>query len=431
MTEPLKLLTARMDIPGMREIATAEKNGAYGALKKGISMGAEAVLGAMKEANLRGRGGAGFPAGVKWTFLPKVVDGAKYMVCNADESEPGTFKDRLIIEKDPHLLLEGLILGGFAVGATGCFLYIRGEMPEGAQILQKAIDEAYEKGFLGKNILDSGWDYDIWLYRGAGAYICGEETALMDSIEGKRGHPRIKPPFPAGYGVYGVPSNINNVETFANVPIIIDKGADFWKAIGPEKSPGPRLVGLCGHIKNPGVYELPMGIPLREAIEKFGGGTVTGRPIKAVIPGGSSVPVLTEDELDVAMDFDSMAAAGTMLGSGGVIVMDDTVCMVRALMNLEEFYAHESCGQCTPCREGVDWMMRILRRIENGKGQPDDLAQLSNLCDSIAGNTICPLGDAAVMPCESFLKKFKEEFEYHITEKRCMVDPKGMTTVFA
>jgi NADH-quinone oxidoreductase subunit F len=432
MAEPLKILTDNIGKKRSTEIDAVMQHGAYEALINAMSrMTPEQVLSEVKAANLKGRGGAGFPAGIKWSFLPKGKDKIKYLVCNADESEPGTFKDRLLIENDPHKILEGMILAGYATQSAGGFIYIRGEMPYGAKILQKAISQAYDRHFLGKNIMGSGLDFDIWLVRGAGAYICGEETALMNSIEGKRGEPRIKPPFPAGYGVYGSPSNINNVETFANVPSIVAKGGEWYASIGSKDTPGTRLFGLSGHIKTPGLYELPSTVTLRELIYDFGGGILGDRKLKAVIPGGSSVPVLKADQIDVAMDAEGMKTVGSMAGSGGVIVMNDSVCMVKALQNLMQFYAHESCGQCTPCREGTHWLKLIVESIEKGDGRPGDCGKILSIAKNIMGRTICPLGDAAAMPAESFIKQFREEFEFHIREKRCLPETQRMTTIFS
>jgi len=428
MAETLKILTRNVGKPNSTNIDTYMGSGGYEPLMKALhKMTPEQTLAEVKAADLKGRGGAGFPAGLKWSFLPKGKDTLKYLVCNADESEPGTFKDRLLIENDPHAILEGIIIAGWATQASGCFFYIRGEMPLGARIFQRAVDQAYAKGFLGKNILGSGFDFDVWVSRGAGAYICGEETALMNSLEGKRGEPRLKPPFPAGYGVYGVPSNINNVETYANVPLILKNGADWYKTIGSPSSPGTRLFGVSGHVKRPGVYELPGGTPLREIIYEHAGGILGDRPLKAVIPGGSSVPVLRADQIDVPMDPDGLKTVGTMVGSAGVIVMNDSVCMVRALLNLMQFYAHESCGQCTPCREGTHWLKLIVERIEAGGGKPGDCDLILDVSGNIMGRTICPLGDAAAMPAISFVKQFRDEFEAHIEAGRCPLHGTRMT----
>jgi NADH-quinone oxidoreductase subunit F len=377
----------------------------------------------VKKSGLRGRGGAGFPTGLKWSFMPKQKSKPHYMLVNADESEPGTFKDRLLIEKDPHLVIEGSLISSFAIHADICFIYIRGEFVRPAEILQKAVDEAYAKGYAGKNIMGSGWDCELIVHRGAGAYICGEETALMSSIEGGRGYPRVKPPFPAQYGVWGNPSTINNVETLACVPSILERGGAWFAGIGPDaKNSGPKLYALSGHVKRPGVYEAPMGLPLMELINDLGGGMLhDDRPLKACIPGGSSVPVLTADECNVNLDFDSLMKIGSALGSAGVMVMDNSTCMVNALLRVAHFYSHESCGQCTPCRQGTGWMELILDRIENGKGRPEDLDLLVNIADNVEGNTICALGDAAAWPVQSFVKKFRDEFQAHIDAGKCVL----------
>ncbi|RMH87425.1 MAG: NADH oxidoreductase (quinone) subunit F [Calditrichaeota bacterium] len=406
-----KVLTRDMNPPESRKIDYYEKVGGYQAWRKVLKeMTPEEVIEVVKASNLRGRGGAGFPTGVKWGFVPKDTSKPHYMLVNADESEPGTFKDRLLMDNMPHSTLEGAMIGSYAIRANTCYIYIRGEFVKEARILEAAIAEAYQKGYLGKNILGSGYDLDMYVHRGAGAYICGEETGLIESLEGKRGWPRIKPPFPAIEGVFRCPTIVNNVETLACVPYIITRGADWFKAIGPEGSPGPKLFCVSGHVKKPGVYELPMGIPLRELIYEHAGGILNDKKLKAVIPGGSSVPVLTAEEIDVNMDFDSLAKIGSMLGSAGVIVMDEDTDMVNALLNISHFYRHESCGQCTPCREGTTWAWLLLKRIHAGEGTRKDL----QLLEEIAGGlyrTICPLGDAAAMPIESFLKKFRHEFE--------------------
>ena len=432
MAGELKVLTANLGMKGSTEIDAVMRRGAYEALIKAMTrMTPDQVLGEVKAANLKGRGGAGFPAGLKSSFLPKGKGKTRYLVCNADESEPGTFKDRLLIENDPHKVLEGIIIAGYATQSAGCFIYIRGEMPQGARILQRAVNQAYDRHFLGRNILGSGLDFDIWLVRGAGAYICGEETALMNSIEGKRGEPRIKPPFPAGYGVYGRPSNINNVETYANVPAIIEKGADWYNSVGSRDTPGTRLFGVCGHVKKPGLFELPSTVTLRELIYTHAGGILGDKKLKAVIPGGSSVPVLRAEQIDSAMDSSGMKVVGSMPGSGGVIVMNESVCMVKALLNLMRFYAHESCGQCTPCREGTHWLELIVSAIERGEGREGDTEKILSLSRNILGRTICPLGDAAAMPAESFVRQFRDEFEFHIKEKRCLPETMRMTTIYS
>ena len=386
-------------------------------------MSPEKLIEEVKASGLRGRGGAGFPTGMKWGFVPKESPKPKYVICNADESEPGTFKDRLLIEKDPHAVIEGTILAAYAIQSHTAFIYIRGELVFGSKVLQGAIDEAAQAGYLGKNILGSGYDLELILHRGAGAYICGEETGLLSSLEGGRGWPKVKPPFPATHGLFGCPTVVNNVETLATLPWIIDQGAARYAAIGTEKSKGTKLFSVSGHIRKPGVYEVEMGYPFKRFLEEDCGGVPDGRKLKGVIPGGSSMPVLRADELEpVRMDYESMQAAGSMLGSGGVIVMDDSTCMVQAAWNVARFYAHESCGQCTPCREGCHWMEKIFRRIESGEGEKGDLDLVLNISGNITGNTICPFGDAAAWPAAAFIKKYRAEFEAHITQKRCTVN---------
>jgi NADH-quinone oxidoreductase subunit F len=344
------------------------------------------------------------------------------MVCNADESEPGTFKDRLLIEKDPHAIIEGTLIAAYAIQSHTAFIYIRGELAFGAGVLERAVEEATQAGYIGKNILGSGYDVDVIVHRGAGAYICGEETALLSSLEGGRGWPKVKPPFPATHGLFGCPTVVNNVETLAALPWIIAHGASAYAAMGTEKSKGTKLFSISGHIRKPGVYELEMGYPLLRFLEEDCGGVPNGRKLKGVIPGGGSMPVLRPDELEkVNLDYESVQAAGSLLGSGGVIVMDDTTCMVRAAWNLARFFAHESCGQCSPCREGCHWMEKIFHRIEQGEGRKGDLELILNVSGNIMGNTICPFGDAAAMPAAAFIKKYRDEFEAHIEQKRCTV----------
>jgi NADH-quinone oxidoreductase subunit F len=417
-----RILTKNMHVENLQRIEIYESVGGYRALSKALrEYKPDEITDIVKRSGLRGRGGAGFPTGMKWGFVPKGTGKPIYLCVNADESEPGTFKDRLIIEKDPHQLLEGTIISAYALGCHQAFIYIRGEFVYGAQILNKAIDEAYGKGYLGKNILGSGFDLDLMVHRGAGAYICGEETALLESIEGRRGHPRLKPPFPAVVGLYGSPTVINNVETLANISHIINNGAEWYAAIGVERNAGTRLFGVSGHVMQRGVFELPMGTPLRELIYQHCGGMRNGRKLKAIVPGGSSVPVLTADQVDVPLDFDSVAKAGSMLGSAGVIVMDDSTCMVKAALRISQFYAEESCGQCTQCREGTEWVHRILTRLEKGAGRRGDLELLLDICANMKGKTICPLSDAAAMPIESYIQKFYDEFAAHIQEQRCVV----------
>ncbi|TFB13321.1 NADH-quinone oxidoreductase subunit NuoF [Candidatus Marinimicrobia bacterium MT.SAG.4] len=416
-----KILTKNIETENSHRIGVYMESGGYEAWKKVLKeMSPEEVTDIVKESGLRGRGGAGFPAGLKWSFVPK-VDKPKYLVCNADESEPGTFKDRLLLEKDPHMMLEGIVIASYAIKANTAFVYIRGEFANQTVLLLEAIQEMKEKGLLGKNILSSGYDLEILVTRGAGAYICGEETALLTSLEGKRGYPKIKPPFPAVEGYLRSPTIVNNVETLCCVPHIINNGTDWFKSIGTEKSSGPKLYCVSGHVRNPGVFELPMGVPLKELIFDHAGGILHNRKLKAVIPGGSSTPVLTESEIDINMDFDSVAAAGSMLGSAGIIVMDENTDMVDACYNLSKFYAHETCGQCTPCREGVPWMKMILGRITNGKGRNRDINLLLDICKSIEKRTICPFGDAAVAPVKSYIEKFREEFDYYIEHKKSMI----------
>lgn len=415
-----KILFNNVENPSQHAIETCLKNGGYESLKKALSMTSDGIIEEVKSSGIRGRGGAGFPTGLKWSFIPKESTNAKYVCCNADEGEPGTFKDRVIIDNDPHLLIEGIIIAGYAIGAKSGYIYIRGEFAFGAERLEKAIEEAYANGFLGKNIQGKGFDFDLYVHRGAGAYICGEETALIDSIEGKRGMPRIKPPFPAISGLYNGPTIVNNVETLACMPFIIGKGGEAFAKIGPEKSPGMKIFNVSGHVERPGSYEAPMGTPLREMIYEYAGGIKDGKKLKAVIPGGASTPVLLPEEIDVNLDFDSVAAIGSMMGSGAIIVMDETACIVKSASILAQFFAHESCGKCTPCREGCTWMYHIIRDIEAGKGKEGDVDLLDSVAQNIFGNTFCPLGDGASMMIRGAIKKFRDEFEYHIENKKCL-----------
>ncbi|MEJ2309596.1 MAG: NADH-quinone oxidoreductase subunit NuoF [Gammaproteobacteria bacterium] len=381
----------------------------------------EEIIEQVKISNLRGRGGAGFPTGLKWSFIKRTTPGEKYVVCNSDEGEPGTFKDRDILRYNPHQLIEGMIICGYVIGGVAGYNYIRGEFIEPWQRFESALEEAREAGYLGNNILGSGWDFDLHTHLGAGAYICGEETALLESIEGKKGQPRFKPPFPAQFGLFGKPTVINNTESFASVPMILSEGGEWFRDIGVENSGGPKLFSVSGNVNRPGNYEVPLGTPFSELLE-MAGGMRDGRKLKAVIPGGSSAPVIPGDVMmDVNMDYDSIQHAGSMLGSGAVIIMDDTNCMVRVLDRISYFYYEESCGQCTPCREGTGWMHRVIHRIETGKGRPEDLDLLDDVAAKIAGRTICALGDAAAMPVASFIKHFRDEFQYHIDHKKCMV----------
>ena len=416
-----KILLKNVDKPDSYRLDNYLINAGYTGIKAALKLEPDSIIQIMKDSGLRGRGGAGFSTGLKWSFIPKDPTLPRYLMCNADESEPGTFKDRLIIEKDPHLLLEGIMIASYAIGAAVGYIYIRGEYEFGAKRLEKAIEEAYAEGYLGRNIFDSDFSLDLYLHRGAGAYICGEETALLESIEGFRAQPRIRPPFPAVAGLYHSPTVINNVETLACLPSILERGPEWFAAIGPEKSPGPKLFAVSGHVKSPGVYELPMGLTIRELIFDHCGGMRSERPIKAVIPGGASAPMLSARDLDTPMDFESLAAKGTMLGSAGVVVMDESTCMVKTAYVINRFFSHESCGKCTPCRDGTPWMTQILERIESGRGREGDVELLESLCTGIFGRCFCALGDAAVMALRGALKHFREEFSYHITDKKCMV----------
>jgi NADH-quinone oxidoreductase subunit F len=375
----------------------------------------------VKKSGLRGRGGAGFPTGLKWSFINRAAPGDKYIVCNSDEGEPGTFKDRDITRYNPHALIEGMIIAGYTIGAVAGYNYLRGEFWEPYERFEEALEEARAAGLLGKNILGTDFSYDIHTHLGAGAYICGEETALLESIEGKKGQPRFKPPFPAMFGLYGRPTVINNTETLASIPDIVRQGPDWFREIGVENSGGPKLFSISGNVARPGNYEIPMGTPFAELLE-MAGGMRDGRPIKAVIPGGSSAPVLPGDVMmDLTMDYQSIQNAGSMLGSGAVIVMDDSNCMVKILERISYFYYEESCGQCTPCREGTGWMHRVVKRIEHGQGRMEDLDLLDDVAQKIMGKTICALGDAAALPVASFVKHFRDEFAYHVEHKKCMV----------
>jgi NADH-quinone oxidoreductase subunit F len=395
--------------------------GGYSAARKALlSMTPAQIIDEVTRANLRGLGGAGFPTARKWSFIPKGSPKPKYLVVNGDEGEPGTFKDRYILERDPHALIEGMIVAAYAIGSHKAYVYIRGEYFRSAQRFGRAVEEAYANGWLGKNIQGSGFDLDVVIHRGAGAYICGEETALLTSLEGGKGFPKIKPPFPAVSGLFQCPTIVNNVETLACLPYILREGAEHFASIGTPKQGGTRLFSVCGHVNRPGLYEAPVSVTLRELIEKYGQGVRDGRKLKAVIPGGISAKVLTADEIDVRMDFDSLMAAGTMAGSGGVIVMDETTCMVEALQSAAKFFAHESCGQCSPCREGTGWVYRIMRRISEGRGRLQDLDDLLAIARDMEGKTICVFADAAAWPVQSYITKFRAEFEEHIRTGRCV-----------
>jgi len=411
-----------LDRPWLLE--TYQKEGGYEALAKIFkeNITPEQIIEEVKASGLRGRGGAGFPTGLKWSFINRASTIDKYVVCNSDEGEPGTCKDRDILRYNPHALIEGMIIAGYAIGARAGYNYIRGEFWEPYERFEQAIEEARKAGFLGKDIMGSGFDFDLYSHLGGGAYICGEETALLESIEGKKGQPRFKPPFPAMFGLYGKPTIINNTETLASVPQIMTSGGEWFKNLGVENSGGSKLFSVSGNVNKPGNFEVPMGTPFSELLE-MAGGVTEGRKLKAVIPGGSSAPVIPGAQMmDLNMDYDSIAGAGSMLGSGAVIIMDDSNCMVKVLERMSYFYYEESCGQCTPCREGTGWLYRVVSRIENGKGQNSDLDLLDDVADKIAGKTICALGDAAAMPVSGMLKHFRDEFQYHIDHKKCMVN---------
>ncbi len=410
----MKILTHNMLLPGYTgSLADYERAGGYQALRKILGKVPPAeVTETVKKSGLRGRGGAGFPTGIKWGFLPKDYQGPKYLCCNADESEPGTFKDRQLIERDPHQMIEGMLIACYAIGAETAYIYIRGEFVLGSQILDRALAEARSAGYVGRDILGTDSSIDIWVHRGAGAYICGEETALLESLEGKRGLPRVKPPFPATHGLYNKPTVVNNVETLANLPHILNRGAEWFAAIGsPPKSSGTRIFCVSGHVKRPGNFEVPMGTTLRELIFEHARGMRSDKPLKAIIPGGASAPFFTPEHLEVKLDFESVAQAGSMLGSGGVTVMEEGTSMVWAALRLMEFFYHESCGKCTPCREGSSWLVQTMRRIIDGRGQKSDLETLVELCQNIAGRTVCAFGDAEVSPIMSTLKYWRHEYE--------------------
>jgi len=409
------VLTNRFKTKDSHTLKVYEETGGYKTLDKIFSMKPDDVIEEVKNSGIRGRGGAGFPAGLKWSFIPKETDKPKYLCVNADESEPGTYKDRYLMEEDPHQMIEGIIICCYAIQSHHAYIYIRGEFDLSYKRIQAAMDEAYQKGYLGKNIFGKGYDLEVVIHRGAGAYICGEETALLESLEGKRGYPRIKPPFPAIVGLFGCPTVVNNVETICALPFIINQGADAYRNFGTEKSAGTKLFSVSGHVNKPGCYEVPMGYPLRDLLEKECGGISGTGKLKAVIPGGSSMPILTAEEaMKVNLDYESMVEAGSMLGSGGVIVMDDSVDMLWALKNLGKFYAHESCGQCTPCREGTGWIFQILDRMYREGGTQEDLNLMDEISDNMVGKTICVLADSIAMPVQSYLKKFPEDFKRHL-----------------
>ena len=428
-----KVLLARVGKENSRAIRGYMDDGGYKALRTVLtgSWSPEKLTDEVKKSGLRGRGGAGFPTGVKWGFVPKDTKGKPvYLLCNADESEPGTFKDRLLMEQDPHQVIEGCILSAYALKCRTAYIYIRGEFYLGARVLDAALEEARREGLLGENILGSGYSLDLWVHRGAGAYICGEETGLIESLEGKRGQPRIKPPFPAVSGVFAAPTIVNNVETLACVVHIVNRGAEWFSKIGRnEKNTGPKLYCLSGAVNRPGVYEAPMGLQMKDLIygDAYGKGMKNGRKVKAVIPGGASAAMLTPEEIeDCPLDFDGLAAKKSMLGSAAIIVMNEDTCIVNAAQNLSKFFAHESCGQCTPCREGTPWLHKVLTRIEAGEGRPEDIELLERISNQMGnGMTICVFSDAAIAPVLSSIAKFRDEYRHHVTEKRCLVGPRA------
>jgi NADH-quinone oxidoreductase subunit F len=419
-----RIVTANFDVLGIDQLDVYREHGGYDALAKALtSFEPDQLAEEVKQSGLRGRGGAGFATGVKWGFLPKESAKPRYLCVNADESEPGTFKDRMIMEVSPHLVVEGTAIAAYATKVHHAFIYVRGELPLAYNQVTRAVREAYAAGLLGKNILGSSYDLDVTVHPGAGAYICGEESALLESLEGKRGYPRLKPPFPALVGLYGGPTVINNLETVATLPAVVRLGAQTYAAYGTERSKGTRIYCLSGHVNRPGNYELPLGTPLRTLVEDFGGGVWHGKRLKAVIPGGSSTPFLTPAQLDTPMDFEAMAAAGTMLGSAGVIVFDEDTCIAGAVLRMTEFYRDESCGKCTPCREGTFWLVELLERLEAGHGKVSDIDLLNDICDNIAGKSFCPLGDAATSCILSSIKLWRDEYIYHVTHGRCQVGP--------
>ena len=420
------VLSAHWDEPDSFTIAAYKRHGGYGALAKALKSTPDEVIALIKDSGLRGRGGAGFPTGNKWSFIPQGDNKAHYLVVNADESEPGTCKDMPLLLANPHSLIEGIIIGSYAIRANHSFIYLRGEVVHVFRRVQKAIDDAYAAGLLGKNILGSGFDLELTLHAGAGAYICGEETALLDSLEGFRGQPRLRPPFPAIAGLYAMPTVVNNVESIASVPSIIEHGVEWFQAMGTEKSKGYTLYSLSGHVANPGQFEAPLGITLRQILE-LAGGIRSGHQLKFWTPGGSSTPMFTAEHLDVPLDYEGVSAAGSMLGTKALQIFDETTCVVRATLRWVEFYKHESCGKCTPCREGTWWLVQIMKDLEAGKGTEADLEKLLDLCDNIAGRSFCALADGAVSPIISSLKYFRAEYIQHLTEGGCPFDPVAST----
>ena len=412
------VVSARFDFENSASIDTYLAHDGYVAIKKALEMTPEAIIELLKASGLRGRGGAGFPTGMKWSFVPRNTGKPTYVVCNSDESEPGTCKDRLLMQNDPHQLIEGMLIGGWTIRSNKGYIFIRGEYRYLIEIVDRALEEAYAHGFLGKNILGSGWDFDLYTHSGAGAYECGEESALLESLEGKRGVPRLKPPFPAVVGAFQSPTILNNTETFSSIPPIFRGGAEWYAGLGSPKNGGTRLMCVSGHVNKPGVYEMPMGFPLMRLIDEVCGGVRNGKKLKAVIPGGSSSPCLKADECDIALDFDSLAKAKTMAGSGGIVVLDEDTDIVAVALRTIKFYAHESCGWCIPCREGTTWLKKVLTRFHDGGGLQSDIDLIGELATNMLGRTFCPLGDAAAMPTGAFVAKFRDEFEARLQQTR-------------
>ncbi len=410
----VKIVSYRFDLPNSTSIDTYLANDGYAAIQKALGMTGAAIIDELKASSLRGRGGAGFPTGMKWSFVPTNTGKPSYIICNSDESEPGTCKDRLLMENDPHQMIEGMMIAGWTVKSNKGYIFIRGEYRYLIEIVDRALAEAYARGYLGKNILGSGWDFDVYTHTGAGAYECGEESALLESLEGKRGIPRLKPPFPAVVGAFQSPTILNNCETFSAVPWIIRNGGPAFAELGTPKNGGTRLMCVSGHVNKPGVFELPLGFPLMRLINDVCGGMRNGKKLKAVIPGGSSSPVLKAEECDIPLDFDSLAKAKTMAGSGGILVLDEDTDMVAVALRTIKFYAHESCGWCIPCREGTTWLKKILTRYHNGGGRPSDIQTIADLANNMLGRTFCALGDAAAMPTAAFVTKFRDEFEAYL-----------------
>src|ERR1700719_4044226 len=417
----VKIVTKRFGMENSASLDTYLATGGFDAFRKAREMTPDQIIAEVKTSALRGRGGAGFPTGLKWAFVPRTSPKPKYIIVNADESEPGTCKDRLLMEYDPHQMIEGILIASLVVDAHVGYVYIRGEYRYLIDVMDRALDEAYAKGYLGKNIAGTGWDFDLYTHSGAGAYECGEETALLDSIEGKRGIPRMKPPFPAVAGAWALPTLLNNVETFSAIPPIIRDGGAAFAALGTPKNGGTRLVCISGHVNKPGVYELPLGFPMMKAINEVAGGIPNGKKLKAVVPGGSSCPILRAEECDIAMDYDTLAKVGSMLGSGGMVVLDESTDMVRFALRIMKFYAHESCGWCIPCREGTTWLKKILQRFYEGQGRREDISLLGELSKNMLGRTFCALGDAAALPTLSIVEMFSEDFEMYLARQEVLV----------